>query len=98
MSKLKWFSGGEDRAKEAIAIIADLLADLEKDEKNMPLQEVLSSYESELEKKSTSVSLVLSRMNMDISSTVRSNGIILSQNQSKKMKELSELSAIRYGY
>lgn len=40
----------------------------------------------------------LSRMNLKISKVVRTNGITLSDNQSKKLKEVIALSSIRYGY
>lgn len=35
MSKLKWFSGGTDRAQQALEIIDDLLHDLYKNSENV---------------------------------------------------------------
>nr|BAR87972.1 bacteriocin immunity protein [Enterococcus faecalis] len=98
MSSLKWYSGGDDRAKKAEKIIIDLLNDLEYDLGNESLQEVLSSCLEELRKKGASVPLILSRMNLDISKAIRNDGRKLSESQSIKLKGLTTMSNIRYGY
>jgi len=98
MGKIKWFSGGTDRGKEAITIITELLTDLEKDPKTAPLQEILISYKNELEKQESSIPYILSRMNIAVSNANVKNGISLSESQSSKLSKLNALSNIYYGY
>lgn len=97
MSELKWFSGGKERGDQAIIIITDLLNELNNDPKNQALQKVLSNYQDELTRKEAAVPLILSRMNIDISSAMRKDGADLPQPQADKLKELTALSNIRYG-
>ncbi|ANZ99334.1 hypothetical protein BFC22_04090 [Carnobacterium divergens] len=98
MSHLNWFSGGNERGKQAETIITDLLDGLKKNTGNKALQQVLESYLEELEQKNTSVPLILSRMNLDISKAITIDGVPLSDYQSKKLKTLTSISNIRYGY
>ena len=97
MSELKWFSGGKERGDQAIIIITDLLSELNNDPKNQALQKVLSNYQDELTRKEAAVPLILSRMNLDISSAMRKDEVLLSDAQSNKLKELTSLSNIKYG-
>ncbi|MFS7260363.1 bacteriocin immunity protein [Carnobacterium divergens] len=98
MKKLNWFSGGNERGKQAQNIITDLLTDLKTDCENEFLQKVLEDYLEEFKQKRTSVPFILSRMNLAISEAVRNDGVPLSDSQSKQLKELTSLSTIRYGY
>ncbi|WP_430601809.1 hypothetical protein IGJ02_001870 [Enterococcus sp. DIV0724b] len=98
MSKLKWYSDGNERGKKATTIITELLHDLKTESGNEALQNVLENYLEELGEKVASVPMVLSRMNIDISKAIRNEGVPLSDHQSKKLKELASLSMIRYGY
>lgn len=98
MWKLKWFSGGNDRKKQAESIIIDLLNDLKIDLGNELLFKVLNNYLKELKQKNTSVPSILSRMNLDISKAIRNDVVKLTDYQSKKLKELTSLSNSRYGY
>ncbi|MDH5039552.1 bacteriocin immunity protein [Enterococcus faecalis] len=98
MVSLKWYSGGDEREKKAEKIIIDLLNDLENDLGNESLQQVLNSYLEELRKGGASVPLILSRMNLDISKAIRNDGRELTASQSSKLKELTSISNIRYGY
>lgn len=98
MIKLKWFSGGNDRADQAITIITELLTDLNGASKSEPLQRLLKDYKNELELKESSVPYILSRMNIAISNVTLKNSIVLSKDQSEKINHLTKLSNIRYGY
>ena len=98
MGKLKWFSGGKEWSNQAENIITDLLDDLKTDLDNESLKKVLENYLEELKQKGASVPLILSRMNLDISKAIRNDGVTLSDYQSKKLKELTSISNIRYGY
>lgn len=59
---------------------------------------MLENYLEELKQKGASVPLIISRMNLDISKAIRNDGVTLSDYQSKKLKELTSISNIRYGY
>lgn len=98
MNKLKWYSGGQERGDQAITFITELLTDLNTNSKSGSLQRVLRNYKDELERKEAAVPLILSRMNMDISNAIRKDQITLSSTQSNKLKKLTSLSSIRYGY
>lgn len=98
MGKLKWFSGGNERSKQAEDIIADLLDDLKIAAGNESLEKVLENYLEELKQKGASVPLILSRMNVDISKAIRNDGLTLSIDQENKLKELMAIANIRYGY
>lgn len=88
----------KERSNQAENIITDLLDDLKTDLDNESLKKVLENYLEELKQKSASVPLILSRMNLDISKAIRNDGVTLSDYQSKKLKELTSISNIRYGY
>lgn len=98
IKKVKWYSGGDERGEKAIGLILELLKELNTNSDSQLLQEVLNKYKEELENKGSSVPLVLSRMNLAISHSIRKNGVILSDTQSTILKELTSLSSIRYGY
>lgn len=98
MNKLKWYSGGQERGNQAITIIKELLNVLEENKKNDELKKILDKYIDELHKNQSSIPFILSRMNIDISNTIRKNEISLSNNQSDILKKLFALSNIRYGY
>lgn len=98
MGKLKWFSGGNERSKQAEDIIADLLDNLKTAAGNEALEKVLEKYLEELKQKDASVPLILSRMNLDISKAIRNDGLTLSIAQENKLKELMAIANIRYGY
>lgn len=95
---VKWFSGGKERKNEAIMILGALIKDLDSNSKNLPVQKVLLSYREELIKEPSSIPFILSRMNIEVSKVLVDNGIELSHSQSAKLKKLSSLSQIRYGY
>lgn len=98
MDKVKWFSGGNDRSEQAVALISELLTELNRELKNDPLKQVLNSYVIELEEKQFSVPFILSWMNLEISNTLKREEILLTTAQSEKMKELISLLTIRYSY
>ena len=97
-NSLKWFSGADERRKQAIVIIDELVNELNKATNTKPLQSVLNSYKHELTKKETSIPMILSRMNIDIANVIRKNEILLSNAQSEQLRQLRSISNIRYGY
>jgi len=98
MNKLKWFSSGIARGNQAVAIITELLVELNNDSSSLPLQKVLDDYKVELEKKESSIPYILNRMNIAVSNVTLKNGISLSASQSSKLEQLQKLSYIYYGY
>lgn len=97
MSKVNWFSGGVERSNRAVQIIDELLKSGEIIP-NSQLELTLKNYRIELQQKASSVPFILSRMNLDISKSLRSDQNHLSEEQSNKLKSLASLSNIRYGY
>lgn len=95
---LRWFSGGQERGIEAVAILDKLLNDIKGDQHLSSLEKVLTSYRSELKEGKSSVPYILSRLSMDISTVIRKEDLILSPVQEKDMAELREVLNIRYGY
>lgn len=98
MSKLKWFSGGKERSDQALALINELLKELDKNPNSQALQKLLANYQNELRKKERSVPFILSQMNIEISNLLKKETISLSDSQSNNLKQLMTLSNIRYGY
>lgn len=95
---MKWFAGGKDRKAEAVKIIEKLLLDLQNNDNNRPLEDVLINYKNEIINESSSIPLILNRMDLEISKTIRNYGIELSDMETKEIKDLMTLSNIRYGY
>lgn len=97
MNNLKWFSGGNERSKEAITCLKLLQKNLN-DTTERPLKKILINYLSELENQSGSVPTILSRFNLEVSHCLLNNSIELSKEDKQLIKEISSLSQIRYGY
>ncbi|MCP9304347.1 bacteriocin immunity protein [Lacticaseibacillus paracasei] len=61
--------------------------------------EFLSSHYIEaFRKEESAVPFILSRMNLDISSALKNNQIVLTASESDKLDALMALANIRYGY
>ncbi|MDB1724486.1 hypothetical protein PMV48_11950, partial [Enterococcus avium] len=50
MSKLNWFSGGKERSDQALALITEILRELDTDQNSQALQKILANYQNELRK------------------------------------------------
>ncbi|MDT2493464.1 bacteriocin immunity protein [Enterococcus avium] len=98
MSKLNWFSGGKERSNQALALITEILRELDTDQNSQALQKVLANYQNELRKEERPIPFILSQMNVEISNILNKKAISLSNTQVKKLKQLLTLSYIRYGY
>ena len=98
MSKLNWFSGGKERSNQALALITEILRELDTDQNSQALQKVLANYQNELRKEERPIPFILSQMNVEISNILNKKAISLSNTQAKKFKQLLTLSYIRYGY
>ena len=98
MSKLNWFSGGKERSNQALALMTEILRELDTDQNSQALQKVLANYQNELRKEERPIPFILSQMNVEISNILNKKAISLSTKQAKKLKQLLTLSYIRYGY
>ena len=98
MSKLNWFSGGKERSDQVLALITEILKELDTDQNSQALQKVLANYQNELRKEERPIPFMLSQMNVEISNILNKKAISLSTTQAKKLKQLLTLSYIRYGY
>lgn len=94
---MNWYSGGKERKKQALIYIAEIMSDLNH-ETDEPLIQVLKIFSDQLEKNQESVPFTLSQMNLKISECLMKNNLSLSDVNKKRLKDLSSLSEIRYGY
>ena len=93
---VKWYSGGQDRARVAVGIISDLVANLNTTNEQ-PLRQLLATYYQELlEQRTGSVLGVFDRMNLDISKCLRQQQIKLSPENEQLMQQLMGLNMIHY--
>ena len=93
---VKWYSGGQDRARVAVGIISDLVANLNTTNEQ-PLRQLLATYYQELlEQRTGSVLGVFDRMNLDISKCLRQQQIKLSPENEQLMHQLVGLNMIYY--
>lgn len=93
---VKWYSGGQDRARVAVGIISDLVANLNTTNEQ-PLRQLLATYYQELlEQRTGSVLGVFDRMNLDISKCLRQQQIKLSPENEQLMQQLVGLNMIYY--
>lgn len=98
MSDLKWYASGAERKKEAMKLIESLMAELPNEAHLEPLRKMLVSYHEELMKEQSAIPYILSRFNIEVSKVLLDHGITLAEKPAKQLKELSQLSNIRYGY
>ena len=59
---------------------------------------MVQSFINEIKQGVCAVPLSLSRLNIEVSNYLTTNQIVLSEKESKLLKEVAELSQIRYGY
>lgn len=90
---IKWYSGGQERKKIALR----LLVGLYKSSDCEVLQDFFKRYIESLNN-GVSVPFVLSTFNIELSSVLLKNKILLTKEQEEKVSELREMSNIRYGY
>lgn len=96
MTTIKWYSGGQERARVAVGLISDLVANLNTTTAQ-PLRELLASYYTELLELRTGSALgVFDRMNLDISKCLRQQQIKLSPANEQLMQQLMGLNMIHY--
>ena len=86
MTGLKWFAGGKERRKQAVAIIDEVIETIGDKPDYADLKQVLHSYRTELADSRSATPYILSRMST------------LSPFIEERMAELRKLLAIRYGY
>ncbi|RRK11486.1 helix-turn-helix domain-containing protein [Lactiplantibacillus garii] len=93
---VKWYAGGQDRAKVATAIMMDLVAHLNTTTEK-PFRELVGQYYSELIRQQSGSNIyVFDRMGLDFSKCLRQNGIKLSPENSARVDKLLQLNYIRY--
>lgn len=98
MTRLSWFSGGDERNQVALSIIDRLLHGDSQKIENPAVMELLEAYYLELKQRTSAPPFILSRLNVDLSRQLSKEKIELSPEQSEALKELRKLSYIRYGY
>jgi len=92
----KWYASGHDRAQVAMALIADLVANLDA-EHYQPLRQLLADYYKELvDQRSGSNIYVITRMGIAISKCMHQNSIVLDGDNEQRLKDLMALNNIHY--
>ncbi len=94
---LSWFAGASERKKEALSLLDQLQASLESQTNAQALRQLLSTYQAELSGDATGVPLILSRLQVELSQTLADHSLTLSASQEALLKQLRELSQVRYG-
>lgn len=96
VEELKWYSGGAERGQIAMELISDLISRLDSG-KEQPLRELLFGFYREIKAQESSVPYVMNQMNIELAQCMLDNGIVLSEENRKLMKQLQTLRYIRYG-
>ncbi|VDG32532.1 transcription regulator [Lactobacillus plantarum JDM1] [Lactiplantibacillus mudanjiangensis] len=97
MTKGKWYAGGQERAQVAVGLLVELVKNLTAPNER-PLQELLAKYYQELvAQKSGSNLYVFDRMELAVSQCMRTNGIVLNDDNRQRMTDLLALSHVYYG-
>lgn len=89
--RLKWFAIGNKRRDEALSILDKLIASFYHNYGVQPLTDLFLKYKNELENSRKSTSVILSRMNSELSKIFMQNEIRLTEEQSKLLKDLRHL-------
>lgn len=95
MSNVNWFAGGSERDVSALDLINALLSTLTPASK---LAQVLTDYQAQLTKPTTAVPFILSQLNLAIANATKEDSTQLTAEQTHLIKQIAELSNIRYGY
>ncbi|BDZ29650.1 bacteriocin immunity protein [Lactiplantibacillus sp. WILCCON 0030] len=96
MTKINWDGSGQEKARVATGLIADIVANLDP-EKDRPLRELLAAYYTELiNQRSGSNLSVLRRLYLSVSKCMQQNGIILNAENEQRLAALLALGAVRY--
>lgn len=94
---ISWFAGASERKKEVLTLLDQLQASLESQPNDQALRQLLSAYQAELSGDATGVPLILSRLQVELSQTLTAHSLTLSASQETLVKQLRELSQVRYG-
>lgn len=93
---VKWYAGGQDRAKVATGLMMDLVAHLNNTTEK-PFRELVGRYYGELIRQQSGSNIyVFERMGLDFSKCLHQNGIKLSPENSARVDKLLQLNYIRY--
>lgn len=100
MTQLKWYAGGQERGKVAVDLLNQLTQELMTSDVNAKheLAALLQTFVAEIRQGVCAVPLLLSRLNIEVSNFLTTKQLVLTDNESKILKEVAELSQIRYGY
>lgn len=90
---MKWYAGGQERKKVALKLLVELYRSTEYE----VLRNLFRQYIEGLEE-GISVPFALSAFNLELSSVLLKNKILMTKEQEKRVDELRQLSSIRYGY
>ncbi|WP_179395285.1 helix-turn-helix domain-containing protein [Lacticaseibacillus absianus] len=92
--EVKWYAGGSERAKLAIAKLTEIMAALPPTQAS--LRALLQTYYDLLMAQGTSVPYVLTTMNLEAAGLMHKQGFLLPPVAEARYKELMRLSNIRY--
>ena len=90
MEIFNWFSAGSSRKNQTLLLINALIVELKNS--NSHLLSTLKYYRNEIQTSEKSISLILSRMNIDIEHAIKLDGSTLNSGQLSQIQQLLDIS------
>lgn len=89
---IKWYAEGQERKKVALRLMVDLYSSAT----NPILKNFFTKYIRQL-RSGTSIPYVLYTFNLELSSVLLKNKILLTKDQAERVRQLRKLSNLHYG-
>lgn len=94
---MKWFAGNKERSVNATQILNELADSLNNCEADQALKSLTLQFLAELELQKRPTITILNSFNVEVSNCLLKDHIQLNKQQSDKLRQLRELSQIKYG-
>lgn len=94
---MKWFAGNKERSVIATQILSELADSLNNSEADRALKSLILQSLAELESQNRLTIAILNSFNIEASNCLLKNHIQLNKQQANDLRQLRELSQIKYG-
>lgn len=94
---MKWFAGNKERSVIATQILSELADSLNNSEADQAVKSLILQSLVELKSQKRPTIAILNSFNIEVSKCLLKNHIKLNKQQSDKLRQLRELSQIKYG-